>query len=101
MGHGIDQPPEQPSPTRRLIATGTRLRLGTRTITVRATLAGVTGTIRTHAAIDQAAKARVAELHRACRADYQAAAPSRAKVDHVVGAILLAAAGFRSYGGGR
>ncbi|MFB7776903.1 hypothetical protein [Streptomyces bauhiniae] len=97
----IHQPTAQPSPTRRLIASGVRLQLGARTITVRATPAGVTGTIRTRAAIDQAAKARVAELHRACRADYQAAAPSRAKVDHVVGAILLAAGGFQSYGGGR
>ncbi|MEV8042438.1 hypothetical protein AB0P02_01155 [Streptomyces griseoluteus] len=88
MGHGIDQPPAQPSPTRRLIASGVRLQLGARTITVRATLAGVTGTIRTRAAIEDARAGRVAELHAACRADYQAAAPNRTKAGHADPVLL-------------
>ncbi|MFD4788257.1 hypothetical protein ACFWN1_14600 [Streptomyces sp. NPDC058459] len=73
----IHQPTAQPSPTRRLIATGTRLHLGTRTITVRATLAGVTGTIRTQAALKDTRATRLAELHAACRADLESAAPRR------------------------
>ncbi|MFD7884072.1 hypothetical protein ACFV3N_16735 [Streptomyces bauhiniae] len=87
----IHQPTEPPSPTRRLIASGIRLQFGARTITVRATLAGVTGTIRTRAAIDRAAAARVAELHRTCRADYQAAAPRRAQNDRATDLYAAAA----------
>ncbi|MGW2209932.1 hypothetical protein [Streptomyces sp. NPDC001781] len=78
MGHGIDQPTPQPSPTRRLIASGFRVHLGTRTLTVRTTTAGVTGTLRTRATIDQTAKARLAELHAACRTDYESATDRRA-----------------------
>lgn len=58
------------SPTRRLIAAGFIRRLADRTITVRVTEAGVTGTIKT---------ARVAELHRLCREDYTSNAARRAQ----------------------
>ncbi|MER8030684.1 hypothetical protein ABTZ78_17195 [Streptomyces bauhiniae] len=64
-------PPEQPGPARRLIAAGIRVRVGTRTLTVRATTAGVTGTIRAD------------ELHHRCRADYQAAARHRPRAAYI------------------
>ncbi|MFG3048116.1 hypothetical protein ACGFZR_24690 [Streptomyces sp. NPDC048241] len=66
----------QVSPTRRTIAAGIIRRLGSRTLTVRATEAGVTGSIRT-TATDPARAARIAELHRQCRADYAKGAAQR------------------------
>ncbi|MEU1008178.1 hypothetical protein [Streptomyces sp. NPDC005890] len=65
----------QVSPTRRLVAAGLIRRTPGRTLTVRATAAGVTGSI-TKAAPDRTA--RLAELHRLCRADYDSAATTRA-----------------------
>ncbi|NEA61339.1 hypothetical protein [Streptomyces sp. SID12488] len=70
------------SPTRRLVAAGFVRRIAGRTISVRATEAGVTGTITT---------ARVAELHRLCREDYTSSADRRTQ-DHRDDAFLLARA---------
>ncbi|MET8982114.1 hypothetical protein ABZX85_41680 [Streptomyces sp. NPDC004539] len=65
----------QVSPTRRLVAAGIIRRLAGRTLTVRATQVGVTGTI-TPTRAD-----RVAELHRLCREDYASSADRRVQ-DH-------------------
>lgn len=72
-----------PVPTRRLIAAGFIRRLSGRTITVRATQAGVTGTIRK--------AARVAELHRLCAEDYASNAARRSQT-HRDDAFIIAAA---------
>ncbi|MFD9192962.1 hypothetical protein ACFWCA_32710 [Streptomyces phaeochromogenes] len=72
-----------PVPARRLIAAGFIRRLPGRTITVRATQAGVTGTIRK--------AARVAELHRLAAADYASSADRRIQ-DHRDDAHLIALA---------
>jgi hypothetical protein len=58
-----------PVPTRRPIAAGSIRRLAGRTITVRATAAGVTGSITK--------SARLAELHRLCAKDYTSNASHR------------------------
>jgi hypothetical protein len=72
------------SATRRLIAAGFIRRLPGRTLTVRATLAGVTGSsIRT--------ADRVAELHRLCDDNYASSAARRAQ-NHRDDAHLLASA---------
>uniref|UniRef100_A0AAU2A1I0 Uncharacterized protein n=1 Tax=Streptomyces sp. NBC_00093 TaxID=2975649 RepID=A0AAU2A1I0_9ACTN len=73
------------SPTRRLIAAGIIRRLANRTISVRVTEAGVTGTIKTDRAT------RVAELHRLCREDYTGSADRRTQ-DHRDDAFLIARA---------
>ncbi|MFM9643583.1 hypothetical protein [Streptomyces turgidiscabies] len=70
------------SPPRRLIAAGIIRRIAGRTISVRVTQAGVTGTITA---------ARVAELHRLCREDYTSSADRRTQ-DHRDDAFLLARA---------
>ncbi|MEU4170997.1 hypothetical protein AB0F46_29470 [Streptomyces sp. NPDC026665] len=57
-------------PARRLIAAGIIRRLPGRTLTVRVTQAGVTGSSITKTA-------RLAELHRQCAQDYATAAPRR------------------------
>ncbi|MDQ0933782.1 hypothetical protein [Streptomyces turgidiscabies] len=62
----------QVRPARRLIAAGFIRRLSGRTISVRATEAGVTGTIKA---------ARVAELHQLCREDYAKGKAQRATPD--------------------
>lgn len=72
----------QVSPARRLIAAGFIRHLAGRTISVRATEAGVTGTIKV---------ARLAELHRLCREDYTSSADRRAQ-NHRDDASLLARA---------
>jgi hypothetical protein len=69
-------------PVRRLIAAGFIRRLSGRTITVRATQAGVTGTVKA---------ARVAELHRLCDEDYNSSADRRTQ-DHRDDAFLIARA---------
>lgn len=74
---------------RRLIAAGFIRRTPDRTLTVRATEAGVTGII-TKVASDRAA--RVAELHRLCRADYDSAEARRRAEDHRDDAFLIARA---------
>jgi RecB family exonuclease len=70
------------TPSRRLIAAGLIRRLPGRTITVRATQAGVTGSI---------SKAVVAELHRLCDEDYASSAARRAQT-HRDDAHLIASA---------
>ncbi|MFM9604271.1 hypothetical protein [Streptomyces turgidiscabies] len=70
------------SPTRRLIAAGIIRRIAGRTISVRVTQAGVTGTIK---------NARVAELHRLCREDYTSSVDRRTQ-DRRDDAFLLARA---------
>lgn len=76
----------QVSPARRLVAAGFTRRLAGRTLTVRVTEAGVTGRVTTDRA------ARVAELHRQCRADWEQAAARRAAQDHRDDVFLLAEA---------
>lgn len=89
MDHPNLSAPEcaQVSPNRRLIAAGLIRRTPGRTLTVRATVAGVTGSI-TKAAADEAA--RVAELHRLCDEDYASNAVRRTQ-DHRDDAFLIAA----------
>jgi hypothetical protein len=69
-------------PSRRLVAAGFTRRLAGRTLTVRVTEAGVTGSI--------SKSERLAALHRACRADYTSSADRRAENHYDV--FLLAAA---------
>ena len=78
-------------PARRLIAAGFIRRLAGRTITVRATQAGVPGTI------SPATAARVAELHRQAREDYKSSADRRVQ-HHRDDAHLIADAVEAVYG---
>lgn len=63
--------PNPIGPARRLIAAGLIRRTPGRTLTIRVTSAGVTGSI--------AKSARVAELHRLCAEDYASNATRRAQ----------------------
>ncbi|MEU5442748.1 MULTISPECIES: hypothetical protein [Streptomyces] len=71
-------PDERANPPRprQLIAAGLIRRASGRTLTVRITAAGVTGTITKE---PHARAARLAELHRLCREDYNSSAPRRAQ----------------------
>ncbi|NJP73198.1 hypothetical protein [Streptomyces sp. C1-2] len=73
--------------TRRLIAAGITRRSGDRTLTVRITEAGVTGTI----AARPTPAERLAELHRQCAEDYASNA-TRRSYDHRDDAFLTAGA---------
>jgi hypothetical protein len=77
----------QVSPARRLVAAGIIRRLAGRTLTVRATAAGVTGSITKASA---ARAARVAELHRLCDQDYADAKARRQAQHHRDDAHLIA-----------
>lgn len=81
-----DEAASSPRP-RRLIAAGIVRRSQGRTLTVRATAVGVTGSITTTPARAE----RLAELHRLCREDYASNAARRAQ-DHRDDAHLIAAA---------
>ncbi|MGW6008647.1 hypothetical protein [Streptomyces sp. NPDC055210] len=82
-------PRRSTTPARRLVAAGFIRRLPGRTITVRATHAGVTGTIRK--------TERVAELHRQAAADY-ASSKARRVQDHRDDTHLLALAAEAAHG---
>ena len=72
---------------RRLVAAGLVRRSQGRTLTVRATAAGVTGSITNTPSRAE----RLAELHRQCREDYASSAARRAQT-HRDDAHLIAAA---------